>query len=79
VALAIVDGPAVELDGPDAYRAARADLLRWLGRSQASRAAYNRAIDLAGNTAEVVYLTAPSRPTGAGRDRDTLPDGASEP
>ena len=36
---------------------ARADLLRRLGRSQMSRAAYDKAIELAGNTAETAYLT----------------------
>jgi RNA polymerase sigma-70 factor (ECF subfamily) len=35
----------------------RADLLRRLGRSQKSRAAYDKAIELAGNTAETAYLT----------------------
>ena len=35
----------------------RADLLRRLGRSQKSRAAYDKAIELAGNTAEIAYLT----------------------
>ena len=29
----------------------------WLGRSQKSRAAYDKAIELAGNTAEIAYLT----------------------
>ena len=79
VALAIVDGLAVELDGYHAYHATRADLLRRLGRSHASRAAYDRAIDLAGNTAEVAYLTRRRDQLGQGRDRDTLPDGAPEP
>jgi predicted RNA polymerase sigma factor len=37
--------------------ATRADLLRRLGRSQKSRAAYDKAIELAGNTAETAYLT----------------------
>lgn len=32
-------------------------LLRRLGRSQESRAAYDTAIELAGNTAEIAYLT----------------------
>ena len=35
----------------------RADLLLRLGRSQESRAAYDKAIELAGNTAETAYLT----------------------
>jgi RNA polymerase sigma-70 factor, ECF subfamily len=40
-----------------AYHATRADLLRRLGCSQESRAAYDRAIELAGNSAETAYLT----------------------
>ena len=39
------------------HHAARADPLRRLGRSQKSRAAYDKAIELAGNTAETAYLT----------------------
>ena len=67
VAVAEVDGPAVGLaevdrlgevlDGYHALHAARADLLRRLGRSSESRAAYDRAIGLAGNEAELAYLT----------------------
>ncbi|MEV0154763.1 sigma-70 family RNA polymerase sigma factor [Micromonospora sp. NPDC050686] len=54
VALAQVDG--LPLEGYHAYHATRADLLRRLGRSAQSRAAYERAIGLAGNTAETAYL-----------------------
>ncbi|WP_353510779.1 DUF6596 domain-containing protein, partial [Intrasporangium sp.] len=57
VALATVDGLGHELAGYHAYHATRADLLRRLGRSQESRAAYDVAIELAGNTAETSYLT----------------------
>jgi len=57
VALAAVDRLEAALDGYHAYHATRADLLRRLGRSAESRAAYDRAIDLAGNTAEAAYLT----------------------
>ena len=57
VALAIVDRLEDKLAGYHAYHVARADLLRRLGRSQESRAAYDKAIELAGNTAEVAYLT----------------------
>ncbi|KAB8192012.1 RNA polymerase sigma factor [Nonomuraea phyllanthi] len=57
VALAIVDGLAEVLAGYHAYHATRADLLRRLGRSRQSRAAYDRAIELAGNTGETAYLT----------------------
>ncbi len=57
VALAILDRLADALAGYHAYHATRADLLRRLGRSQQSRAAYDRAIELAGNTGETAYLT----------------------
>jgi len=67
VAVAELDGPEVALVAVDrledkltdyhAYHATRADLLRRLGRSQQSRAAYAKAIGLAGNTAETAYLT----------------------
>ena len=67
VAIAEVDGPGVGLaevdrlgevlDGYHAFHAARADLLRRLGRGGESRAAYDRAIGLAGNPAERAYLT----------------------
>ncbi|RHA43999.1 RNA polymerase sigma factor [Cellulomonas rhizosphaerae] len=55
VALALVDG--LPLEGYHAFHATRADLLRRLGRSAQARAAYDRAIELAGNTAERAYLT----------------------
>jgi RNA polymerase sigma-70 factor, ECF subfamily len=57
VALAIIDRLEDELVDYHAYFAARADILRRLGRSEESRAAYDRAIALAGNTAETAYLT----------------------
>jgi RNA polymerase sigma-70 factor (ECF subfamily) len=67
IAVAELDGPAVALvtvdrlkdmlAGYHAYHATRADLLRRLGREQEARAAYDKAIDLAGNTAETAYLT----------------------
>jgi RNA polymerase sigma-70 factor (ECF subfamily) len=57
VALAIVDGPEHKLAGYHAYHAARPDLLRRLGRSQDARAAYETAIALATNSAEIAYLT----------------------
>ena len=57
VALAIVDRLAEALAGYHAYHATRADLLRRLGRSRQSRAAYDRAIELAGNTGETADLT----------------------
>ncbi|KRE21720.1 RNA polymerase sigma factor [Agromyces sp. Soil535] len=67
IAVAELDGPEVglravdrlgeALDGYHAFHATRADLLRRLGRSADARAAYDRAIELAGNSAEVAYLT----------------------
>jgi RNA polymerase sigma-70 factor (ECF subfamily) len=57
VALAMVDDLGDRLSGYHAYHVTRADLLRRLGRSQESRAAYDKAIELAGNTAETAYLT----------------------
>jgi len=56
VALAAVDRLEDKLAGYHAYHATRADLLRRLGRGQNSRAAYDKAIELAGNTAETAYL-----------------------
>ncbi len=57
VALAAVDRLGDRLSGYHAYHATRADLLRRLGSVPESCAAYDRAIDLAGNTAETAYLT----------------------
>lgn len=56
VALAEIDRLSETLDGYHAYHAARADLLRRVGRSVESRTAYDRAIILAGNPAERAYL-----------------------
>ncbi|SEC01035.1 RNA polymerase, sigma subunit, ECF family [Nocardioides exalbidus] len=57
VALALVDALTASLDDYHAFHATRADLLRRLGRSADARAAYDRAIGLAGNSAESSYLT----------------------
>jgi len=57
VALAAVDRLEDKLAGYHAYHATRAELLRRLGRSQKARAAYDNAIGLAGNTAEIAHLT----------------------
>jgi RNA polymerase sigma-70 factor, ECF subfamily len=57
VALAAIDRLTDSLAGYHAYQATRADLLRRLGRCEQARAAYDRAIELAGNTAEIGYLT----------------------
>ncbi|QWF85056.1 RNA polymerase sigma factor [Amycolatopsis sp. CA-230715] len=57
VALAAVDRLEHRLAGYHPYHVTRADLLRRLGRGKESRAAYDKAIELAGNTAETAYLT----------------------
>jgi RNA polymerase sigma-70 factor, ECF subfamily len=64
IAVAELDGPEVALaevdrlplDGYHLFHATRAELLRRLGRSDQARAAYGRAIELAGNAAEQAYL-----------------------
>jgi len=56
VALALVDGLGDALDGHHAFHATRAELLRRVGRASDALAAYDRAIELAGNTAEVAHL-----------------------
>jgi RNA polymerase sigma-70 factor (ECF subfamily) len=56
VALAVVDQLADALAGYHAYHVTRANLLRRIGRNAESRAAYDTAIELAGNTAETAYL-----------------------
>jgi RNA polymerase sigma-70 factor (ECF subfamily) len=67
IAVAEIEGPEVALSAVDrladkladyhAYHATRADLLRRLGRTRESRAAYDKAIELAANTAETACLT----------------------
>ena len=56
-ALLIIDRLRPALDGYHAFHATRAELLRRLGRRAESRAAYDRAIALAGNTAESATLS----------------------
>src|SRR5262249_9613849 len=65
VALAEIDG--LSLEGYHAFHATRADLLRRLDRNEDARVAYDRAIELAGNTAETAFLT---------RRRDQLSGGS---
>jgi predicted RNA polymerase sigma factor len=57
VALATVERLEDDLVSYHAYHATRADLLRRLGRTPQSRAAYDKAIALAGNTAETAALS----------------------
>lgn len=56
-ALEIVDPLGPALDGYHAFHATRAELLRRLGRRVDARHAFDRAIALAGNTAEAATLT----------------------
>ncbi len=56
VALAAVERLDASLAGYHAYHATRAELLRRLGRHDHARAAYDSAIELAGNSAETAYL-----------------------
>ncbi|MEV4150316.1 sigma-70 family RNA polymerase sigma factor [Amycolatopsis sp. NPDC049691] len=64
VALAAVDELEPQLAGYHPFHATRADLLRRLGRGAEARAAYDKAIELAGNIAETASLA---------RRRDRLP------
>jgi len=57
VALAVVDRLGDTLAGYHAYHATRAEMLRRLGRSDRAGAAYDKAIEMAGNAAEIAYLT----------------------
>jgi RNA polymerase sigma-70 factor (ECF subfamily) len=68
VALAALDGLGGDLADYHPYHAARADLLRRAGRGQESRRAYDRAIDLAGNPAEIAYLSRRRDRLGRGPD-----------
>jgi RNA polymerase sigma factor (sigma-70 family) len=68
LALVEIDRLAESLDGYHAFHAARAELLRRVGRLGESRAAYDRALLLATNPAEHAYLT---------RRRDHLRSSAS--
>jgi RNA polymerase sigma-70 factor, ECF subfamily len=77
VALAEVHGPAAALDLIDGlglenyylFHAARADLLRRLGRRDEAAAAYDAAIALATNDAERAFLTERCREVSAGGPR----------
>jgi RNA polymerase sigma-70 factor (ECF subfamily) len=65
MALAAVDRLEADLAGYHAYYAARAELLRRGGRAAEARVAYDKAVELAGNSAETATLR---------RRRDGLPD-----
>lgn len=54
--LAAVEQLAQKLAGYHAYQATRADLLRRLGRTQEALAAYDAALGLTANSAEIAYL-----------------------
>ena len=69
VALATLDRLAGPLAAYHPYHAARADLLRRTGRAAEARQAYDRAIDLAGNPAEIAALSRRrDQPPGPPRD-----------
>ena len=55
-ALAAVERLEQQLAGYHAYHATRADLLRRLSRTQQAREAYDKAIELSGNSAEIASL-----------------------
>lgn len=57
VGLSLIDALEPELRGYHPFHAARAELLRRLGRDAEAADAYDAALALAGNTAEVAYLT----------------------
>jgi len=56
-ALAVLEQLGDALDRHHAFHTTRAELLRQLGRLADARLAYDRAIDLAENTAEIAHLT----------------------
>lgn len=56
VGLAMVERLSGALDGHHAFHVTRAELLRLIGRSDDARDAYDRAIALASNSAEIPYL-----------------------
>jgi RNA polymerase sigma-70 factor (ECF subfamily) len=73
VALAMIDGLALDgsLDGYPYLHAARADMLRRLGRRSEAAQAYERAIDLTSNAPEREFLErrrveVSEPPTGSG-------------
>lgn len=65
IGLSVVEQLQEKLATYHAFHATRADLLRRLGRSEESRAAYDQAIQLAANTAEIAYLTRRRNELGA--------------
>jgi RNA polymerase sigma-70 factor (ECF subfamily) len=62
-ALALVDGLQPQLDGYHYLHAARADLLRRLGRAEEARAAYDRALELVHSEPERRFLQRQLRAT----------------
>jgi RNA polymerase sigma-70 factor (ECF subfamily) len=77
VALAMVERLAGSLPGHHAFHATRAELLRRVGRSAEARAAYDRAIELAGNTAEVAHLIRRREQLAAADPHDLASQGES--
>ncbi|MEZ3159571.1 DUF6596 domain-containing protein [Microbacterium sp. BWT-B31] len=66
VGLALIEPLGDTLGGYHAFHATRAELLRLVGRSADAVDAYDRAIALAGNTAEVAHLARVRRRLAAG-------------
>jgi RNA polymerase sigma-70 factor (ECF subfamily) len=77
VGLAIVERLRDALEGYHAYHVTRAELLRRVGRADDARAAYDRAIDLAGNTAEVTHLIRRRDQLAASDPHETPTQGAT--
>ena len=76
--LAVIDG----IEGLDAYHllhSARADLLRRLGRTEESRAAYERALALATNPVERTFLRDQLDQPGHADQREPDDDREQEP
>lgn len=66
IGLALVDELGSKLDGYHLFHAARADLLRRMGRAAEAEAAYRRALELVTNDVERNYLTRRLAEVGAG-------------
>ena len=64
--LALIDPLRAELNEYQFFHSARASLLKKLGRTDESRAAYQRALELAGSAAEQRFLSRRLSEVGAG-------------
>ncbi|WP_156761578.1 RNA polymerase sigma factor [Microbacterium karelineae] len=77
LALAIVERLRDRLDGYHPFHATRAELLRAVGRPADARAAYDRAISLASNAAEIDHLTRRRAQLAAAPPQDPSSNGAT--